>query len=59
MARLEIYEKVYKSLSVEAEAELILRIAALAEKAEMSFGEYIRQVLIDHADAEEAKAKKE
>lgn len=59
MARPEIYDKVYKSLPVEAEAELILRIAALAQKAEMPFSEYVRQTLIHHADAEEAKAEKE
>jgi hypothetical protein len=59
VARPQIYEKIYKSLSVEAEAELILRIAVLAKKAEMPFGEYVRKVLIDHADAEEAKSKRE
>lgn len=57
MPKPEIYEKVYKSISVEAEAELILRLAALAQQAKLPFGEYVRQALKEHADREEAKAR--
>jgi hypothetical protein len=55
--RPEIYEKVYKSISVEAEAVLLLRLAALAKQAERPFGEYIRLALLEHADREEAKSE--
>lgn len=51
----EIYEKVYKSISVEAEAELILKLAALAERDGLSFGEYLRSVLKEHVEREAAK----
>lgn len=57
MPKPEIYEKVYKSISVEAEAELILRLAALAQRANLPFGEYVRQALKEHADREEANTR--
>lgn len=53
----EIYEKVYKSISVEMEAELILRLGELAKREGKAFGEYVRAVLREHVERVESTGR--
>ena len=46
----EIYDKIYKSISVELRAASISSLGLLAKESGKSFSEYIEEVLEDHLE---------
>jgi hypothetical protein len=46
----EIYDKIYKSISVELRAASISSLGLLAKESGKSFSEYVEEVLEDHIE---------